>query len=157
MLWREMTVGYPAAIAHTLQQTHEWLNQVRDYADLPDEAHAYSVLRAVLHQLRDRLTLQEAFDLVAQLPILVRGIYFEGYQPAQQHDKIRDKQLFMNGVAARLQPHRIPPDGAVRAVFATLACRCDPGQIADVIDQLPSDLKAFWPKRCGWRSSGAHS
>jgi uncharacterized protein (DUF2267 family) len=156
MLRKEITVSYPATIAHTLQETQEWLKQVRDYADLPDEEHAYSVLRAVLHQLRDRLTLQEAFDLAAQLPILVRGIYFEAYQPAQQHEKIRDKQLFLNGVAARLQPHRIPPDGAVRAVFATLACRCDPGEIADVIDQLPSDLKAFWP-RSGQKSSGAYS
>jgi uncharacterized protein (DUF2267 family) len=153
----ERTVSYPATIAHTLQQTQEWLKQVRDYADLPDEEHAYSVLRAVLHQLRDRLTLQEAFDLAAQLPILVRGIYFEAYQPAQQHQKICDKPLFLDSVAAPLQPHRIPPDGAVRAVFATLACRCDPGEIADVIDQLPSDLKAFWPKRNEQKSSGAHS
>ena len=96
--------------------------------------------------------LQEAFDLAAQLPILVRGVYFEAYQPAQQHEKIRNKQLFLNGVAARLQPHDIPPDGAVRAVFATLACRCDPGEIADVVDQLPSDLKAFWPKSSGQKS-----
>jgi uncharacterized protein (DUF2267 family) len=153
---REITVSYPATIAHTLQQTQEWLKQVRDYADLPDEEHAYSVLRAVLHQLRDRLTLQEALDLAAQLPLLVRGIYFEAYQPAQQLENIRDKQLFLNGVAARLQPHRIPPDSAVRAVFATLACRCDPGEIDDVIDQLPSDLKAFWP-RSRHKSSGVYS
>jgi uncharacterized protein (DUF2267 family) len=150
-------VSYPATIAHTLQTTQEWLKQIRDYADLPDEEHAYSVLRAVLHQLRDRLTLQEAFDLAAQLPILVRGIYFEGYQPAQQHRKIRDKQIFLNGVATRLQPHRIPPDGAVRAVFATLSSRCDPGEIADVVDQLPSDLQAFWPKSSGQKSSGVRS
>jgi uncharacterized protein (DUF2267 family) len=31
--------------------------------DLADEAVAYGVLRAVLHQLRDRLTMQEALDL----------------------------------------------------------------------------------------------
>jgi uncharacterized protein (DUF2267 family) len=92
------------------------------------------------------LTLQEAFDLAAQLPTMIRGIYFEAYRPARQHEKVRDRQQFLDGVAARLQPHRIPPDAAVRAVFATLASRCGSGEIADVIDQLPSDIKALWPK-----------
>ncbi|HWB44098.1 MAG TPA: DUF2267 domain-containing protein [Hyphomicrobiaceae bacterium] len=146
-------MSYPATIAHTVQQTQEWLKQVRDYAELPDEEHAYSVLRAVLHQLRDRLTLQEAFDLAAQLPTMVRGIYFEAYQPVHEHPKIREKHLFFDSVAARLQPHRISPETAVRAVFATLASRCDPGEIADVIDQLPSDIKALWPKGSGRKSS----
>jgi uncharacterized protein (DUF2267 family) len=143
---KEAAMSYPATIAHTVQQTQEWLKQVRDYADLADEEHAYSVLRAVLHQLRDRLTSQEAFDLAAQLPILIRGIYFQAYQPARQYRPVRDRQLFLDSVAARLQPHQISPDTAVRAVFATLASRCDPGEIADVIDQLPADLKALWPK-----------
>jgi uncharacterized protein len=55
--WRkkqEQKMSVPATIAHTVQQAQEWLKQVRDYADLEDEQHAYSVLRAVLHQLRDR-------------------------------------------------------------------------------------------------------
>lgn len=59
-------MSVPATIAHAVQQAQEWLKQVRDYADLEDEQHAYSVLRAVLHQLRDRLTLEEAFNLSAR-------------------------------------------------------------------------------------------
>ena len=138
-------MSYPATIAHAIQQTQEWLKQIRDYADLADEQHAYSVLRVVLHQLRDRLTLDEAFGLSAQLPLIVRGIYFEGYQPKHVPERIRSKEAFLDGVAAKLQPHRIPPESAVRAVFATLAHRCDAGEIADVIDQLPAELKALWP------------
>jgi len=45
----------PSPIAHTVQQTQEWLKELRDNADLADEAEALSVLRSVLHQLRDRL------------------------------------------------------------------------------------------------------
>ncbi|NJO33958.1 MAG: DUF2267 domain-containing protein [Rhodospirillales bacterium] len=139
-------MSYPATIAHAIQQSQEWLKQVRDYADLADEQNAYSVLRAVLHQLRDRLTLDEAFGLAAQLPLIIRGIYFEGYRPRDVPERIRSKQRFLDGVAAKLRPHRIAPEAAVRAVFATLAHRCDPGEIADVIDQLPGELKALWPK-----------
>jgi uncharacterized protein (DUF2267 family) len=138
-------MSYPSTVAHTVQQTQEWLKQIRDYADLADEQHALSVLRAVMHQLRDRLTLDEAFGLAAQLPTLIRGVYFEGYRPRHVREKIRTREQFLDGVAAKLMPHRIPPCEAVRAVFATLASRCDPGEIADVVDQLPVAIKALWP------------
>jgi uncharacterized protein (DUF2267 family) len=147
----------PATLAHAVQQTNEWLKQIRDYADLADMEHAYSVLRAVLHQLRDRLTISEVFDLAAQLPIIVRGTYFEGYRPGLEQQKVRSRQTFLDGVAARLQPHRIDPESAVRAVFATLAHRCDAGEIGDVIDQLPAELKMLWPKDSGRTCSGGRS
>lgn len=139
----------PSTVAHAVQQTQEWLQQIRDYADLADTEHAYSALRAVLHQLRDRLTVPEVFDLAAQLPLVVRGVYFESYRPGLNHPKVRTRQSFLDGVAARLQPHRIDPEACVRAVFATLAHRCDAGEIDDVIDQLPTEIKALWPVRKG--------
>ena len=67
--------------------------------------------------------------------------------PRRVPEKIRTEQAFLDAVSAKLQPHRIAADVAVRAVFATLAHRCDPGEIADAIDQLPADLKELWPNR----------
>ncbi len=69
----------PTTLRHAIQQVQVWHKELRDNGDLADEAAAYSVLRAVLHQLRDRLTPEEAVDLAAQLPLIVRGIYFEGW------------------------------------------------------------------------------
>lgn len=137
----------PATIAHAVQEAQEWLKQVRDYAEGQTSSTPYGVLRAVLHQLRDRLTFEEAFELAAQLPLIIRGVYFEGYQPSHAPEKIRSKQMFFNGVAAKLQPHRVAPDAAIRAVFATLAYRCDAGEVAHVINQLPAELKDMWPKQ----------
>lgn len=138
-----MTV--PPTIAHAVQQTQEWLKALRDNGGLASEAEAYSVLRAVLHQLRDRLTLGEAVDLGQQLPLIVRGIYFEGWRPSHAPEKIRSKQKFLDQVTLRLLPHQIPPEPAVRDVFALLAHYCDPGEISDVIGQLPDDIKELWP------------
>ena len=135
----------PSALSHAVQQTQEWLKELRDNGDLPDEATAYSVLRAVLHQLRDRLTPAEAVDLAAQLPMIVRGIYFEGWQPARTPEKVRTKREFLDGVQAKLRPHPIAPEPAVRDVLALLTHHCDPGEITDVVAQLPRELKDLWP------------
>jgi len=139
-----MTV--PATISHAVQQIQEWLKELRDNGDLANENEAYSVLRAVLHQLRDRLTVEEAADLGAQLPLIVRGIYFEGWRPGHVPEKVRTKRKFLDGVLLKLLPHRNPPEPAVRDVFALLAHHCDPGEIANVIAQLPGELKDLWPE-----------
>jgi uncharacterized protein (DUF2267 family) len=118
-----MTV--PASLSHALQQTQQWLKELRDNGDLDDEATALSALRAVLHQLRDRLTPEEAVDLAAQLPLIVRGIYFEAWRPAWTPEKLHTKEEFIGGVARKLRPHPIAAEAAVRDVFALLAHHCD--------------------------------
>jgi uncharacterized protein (DUF2267 family) len=143
---RGATMTLPATVSHAVQQTQEWLRELRDNGDLADENEAYSVLRSVLHQLRDRLTVEEAVDLGAQLPLIVRGIYFEGWEPRHVPEKVRTRQKFLDGVTMKLLPHRNPPEPAVRDVFALLAHHCDPGEIANVIAQLPGELKELWPE-----------
>jgi uncharacterized protein (DUF2267 family) len=136
----------PAGISHTVQQTQEWLKEVECNADLANAAEALSVLRAVLHQLRDRLSIEEAAQFSAQLPILIRGIYFEGWQPTHVPDKsVKTQQDFFDGVTMRLLPHRLPPEPMVKAVFAILSHHIDPGEISDIIGQLPDNLKELWP------------
>jgi uncharacterized protein (DUF2267 family) len=139
-------MSIPASVSHAVQQTQEWLKELRDNAGLNDEAEALAMLRAVLHQLRDRLSVAEAVDLGAQLPALVRGYYFEGWQPSQTPEKIRAKREFLDKVTLKLLPHPIAPEPAVKDVFALLAHHCDPGEIADVIDQLPDEIKELWPE-----------
>ena len=73
-------MALPATTAHAVQQSQEWLKELRETAGLADENEAFSVFRAVLHQLRDRLTINEAVQLSAQLPLIFRGVYFEGWQ-----------------------------------------------------------------------------
>src|SRR5436309_348131 len=74
--------GDPMTVAsgifdHTVEETHEWLLDVMDELAFRDEHKAQRILRAVLHALRDRLTVNEAVQLAAQFPALLRGFYFE--------------------------------------------------------------------------------
>lgn len=139
-------MSLPGSISHAVQQTQTWLKELRDTLDLADEAQALAVLRAVLHQLRDRLAVDESVQFAAQLPLIVRGIYFEGWVPSRVPDKsVRTEGDFIDAVKARLLPYPLPADAAVQAVFTVLAHHLDPGEISDVIDQLPDPLKRLWP------------
>ena len=135
-----------ASLSHAVQLTQQWLKELRNNGDLDDEAAALSALRAVLHQLRDRLTPEEAIDLAAQLPLIVRGIYFEAWRPVRTPQKLHTREEFIGGVAHKLHPYPIAAEAAVRDVFALLTHHCDPGEIADVVDQLPTEIKELWPE-----------
>ena len=136
----------PASIAHTIQRTQEWLKELRDNADFEDEEEALGVLRVVLHQLRDRLTPEEAVGLGAQLPTIIRGIYYESWRPSRTPERIRSKQAFLDEITMKLLPRRPKPERAVQDVFALVAHHCDPGEVSQVIDQLPADIKKLWPE-----------
>jgi uncharacterized protein (DUF2267 family) len=139
-------VTIPPSIAHAVQKTQEWLKELSDNGDLADSQEALAVLRAVLHHLRDRLTMDEAVDFGAQLPTIVRGIYYEGWRPRKVPSKVKSRQDFVSEVAERQLPNAVPAERAIRDVFALLAHHCDPGEIANVIGQLPAELKRLWPQ-----------
>ena len=88
--------------------------------ELADEAAAYSVLRSVLHQLRDRLTLEEGVDLGAQLPLIVRGLYYDGWRPHRVPRKLT-KEKFLDELSKDILPHTYPVEWAVSTVFALIA------------------------------------
>lgn len=150
-------MSIPASISHSVQQTQEWLKAICEAGGYSGETEALAVLRAVLHQLRDRLTTDEAVDLAAQLPMVVRGIYFEGWRAKHTTEKVRTREQFLEGVAAKLAPHPIKAEHATRDVFALLALAIDSGEIADVINQLPAGIKELWPTGMNrWAESRAH-
>ena len=70
-------------IDRTVAKTYEWLHQVAERDDPDDLNHVHHVLRAVMHSLRDRVEPNVAAHVAAQFPLLMRGIFFEGWHPAK--------------------------------------------------------------------------
>lgn len=129
----------------TLQKTNTWLKEIMSVTG-PDRRRAYHALRAVLHCLRDRLSVDEAAHLGAQLPMLVRGIYYESWRPAGKPEKIRSREEFLARISAHFENVRpIDAEDAARAVFQVLEHHVDPGEIRDVIQSLPQNIRALWP------------
>ena len=79
----------------TIQVTNLWLKALMDRMGEDDRHHAYTALRSTLQALRDRLPVNEAAHLGAQLPMLVRGFYYEGWHPAGTPVKERGKDEFV--------------------------------------------------------------
>lgn len=111
----------------------------------PDRQRAYHALRAVLHTLRDRLTVEEAAHLSAQLPLLVRGIPFEGWHPAHKPTKERSKEEFLDQIAARLRTSTDQPRDRARAALQVLERKTDRAEAAQVRHMLAKALQEIWP------------
>jgi uncharacterized protein (DUF2267 family) len=129
-----------------IQQTNLWLKKLTEEHHLQDRQQAYNALRAVLHALRDRMTSEQVIQLGAQLPIIVRGIYYEGWQTGAGHARDRHLDEFLAHVEAQLPP-KFPRDplGVSQAVFDLLWQELDPGESAKVIAHLPQSLRDLWP------------
>ncbi len=129
----------------TVQTTNIWLKEIGEQIG-PDRQRCYQALRAVLFSLRDRLDPNEAADLAAQLPMLVRGIYYEGYRPTGKPERIRSRDEFLHKVGEHLEQTRpLGADEATRAVFKVLDHYLDPGEMADVKQSLPQDIRTLFP------------
>jgi uncharacterized protein (DUF2267 family) len=135
----------PHAFEVTLQHSQVWLDDVLDELRTDDRQLAYAALRAVLHALRDRLPPAEAVDLAAQLPMLLRGLFFEGWGLRDRSDSLRSKKSFLRHVAHGIKRTDVTPEDAVRAVFAMLSRRVASGEIRDVIGALPETFDDLWP------------
>jgi uncharacterized protein (DUF2267 family) len=128
----------------TLETTHAWLNEIMK--DLgPDRQVAWKVLSVVLRKLRDRLPIGLAAHLGAQLPILIRGIYYDQFEPGKLPTACDSHEEFVAEVAEWLTDIRpVDPDAAVRSVFKVLSHHVDPGQITKVREALPKSLRQTW-------------
>ena len=131
----------------TLQKTNEWLDEVMDELAVEDRHTGYVALRGALQTLRDRLPAEEAAHLGAQLPMLIRGFYYEGWRPVREPIKMHREEFLLRveeqltgGAALQLDSETV-----ARAVFQVLSRRISRGEVEQVEQTLPKDLRDLWP------------
>ncbi len=129
----------------TLDVTNAWIDDLLERLEWEEPYRAYHALRAVLHALRDRLPVEQAAALAAQLPMLVRGFYYEGWHPHGKPLKERHKEAFLAHVRAAFRNGGCPDaERVTRAVFGVLAKHVSPGEVEAVKSCLPGELRALW-------------
>jgi uncharacterized protein (DUF2267 family) len=128
----------------TIQTTNVWLNEIMDEIG-PDRRVAWKVLSVVLHKIRDRVPVELAAHLGAELPLLVRGVYYDQFEPAKQPSGCRNLDEFVAEVGEWLADTRpVNVLDAVHAVFGVLSRHIPAGQVHKIQEALPKDIRASW-------------
>lgn len=128
----------------TIQETNKWLNDISKELGDPRKKVAYHALRGVMFALRDRLPKNELFDLTAQMPLLIRGIFFEGYKPEGKPLKFKKEEFYLKVAEEFKNTGKIDPEMAPKAVFKVLNKYISLGESEDVRGMLTKDLRKLW-------------
>jgi uncharacterized protein (DUF2267 family) len=136
-----------SAFDSTIQTTNVWLNEITERMGWREDKHrGYHTLRAVLHALRDQLPVEHVAALGAQLPLLVRGIYYDGWHPAGKPLKERSEVEFLARVATAYgKVLDADPDRIAWAVLGTVAKHVTAGETESIKGILPAEIRALWP------------
>jgi uncharacterized protein (DUF2267 family) len=96
--------------------------------------------------MRDRLPVEQVAALAAQLPMLVRGFYYEGWHPQAKLPRERHKEEFLAHIAAAFRDDSdIDPGRITRAVLQVLQKHVSAGEVQSVKRCLPGELQELWP------------
>ncbi|MGE5261124.1 MAG: DUF2267 domain-containing protein [Actinomycetota bacterium] len=130
----------------TVQESNLWLKDIMERLRTNDRHDAYSALRAVLHSLRDRIGPESAAHLGAQLPMLLRGLYYEGWDPTGKPTKERHEMAFLAHIARELpRADTLEVEEGIRAVLDVLSKHVDRGEAVKIASMFPLELRKFWP------------
>ncbi len=129
-----------------VHKANDWLKDIMMELNWLDDRHrAYLGLRATLHALRDRLMIEEAVQLGAQLPMLVRGFYYDGWTPAGKPLKERRQEEFLAHIQEQFRDEDLDAAAVAPAVFKMLSFRISRGEIEDIKGVLPKEFRDLWP------------
>lgn len=130
----------------TVQKSQTWLQEVQKGLATADENRAYLALRTVLHSLRNHLQLNEAIQLGAELPMLIRGLYFEGWDPHSRPERERNtKEFFKYFRHYFINESEEELENILGAVLRVLEHRISKGEVKDIKQNLPKHILHLWP------------
>ncbi|MCO4849062.1 MAG: DUF2267 domain-containing protein [Yoonia sp.] len=135
------------SIDHSVHLTHEWINELVGRLDWSSHRSAWRLMRVVMTRIRDHLPTNETAQLSAQLPMLIRGSYFEGWMPKVTPIKERSAASFIGAIDAQMgdaSEYRGADD--IICVFDLLNNRITRGEVLDIQACLPEDIRALWPQ-----------
>ncbi len=127
-------------LAGAEQTAHEWLAVIAEQLGTEDRSFTYRALKVWLHLVRDRLTVEAAVNFAAQLPEILRGVFFEGWVPRTapvKYDTARFTEAFAD--RADIRPEDVP--AVAGAISAGLRDLCAPGQVGHVLAMMPAELR----------------
>ena len=107
-------------------------------------------MTAVLHTIRDMITIQESLHLISQLPLYIKGLYVSDWHLGEKK-KIKDKNEFIDQLISQNAQTGVSDFGldeiamgTVKGIIRVLRNHISQGQIDDIVAQFPKALKDIW-------------
>jgi uncharacterized protein (DUF2267 family) len=128
---------------------NEFVNKVAvRLGDAEDRDRAGRVVRSVLHALRNRITVEESLQLLSQLPMAIKSVYVEGWKLHLHLKRIKtiedfsEEVMMEDGLAVWRDFSNVDETmEAISAVMKTLADYVTAGELHDVINLMPKEIK----------------
>lgn len=138
------TTGLPI-FDETVHATNTWLHEITSRLGWQDRHRGYRLLRVCLHTLRDRLPATAAANLAAQLPMLLRGVFYEGWRPATVPRRVGSLDEFLAETRAVFSADSdFDAEIAFREVISVMRLHISEGEMEDVRRAMPASVKALW-------------
>jgi uncharacterized protein (DUF2267 family) len=130
------------SLDRSVAKTREWIVETATELGTDDQRAAYRALKAVLHAVRDRIAVNECAQLAAQLPLVLRGAYYEDWVPSRVPETYRDREEFLRRIIrdAKLAG-QTEASYAAAAVVTVVSRHVSPGELEDVMRGLPTDVR----------------
>ena len=130
----------------TTHEAHEWVNDLAGRTGWHNEREVLRLMRVVLCKIRDHLPVNEMAQFSAQLPLILRGMFFEGWQPKLTPVHERHAADFIADIDSKIGDvieYQGLPD--IKAVFNVINAQISRGEVEDVRACLPQELRDLWP------------
>lgn len=140
------TQAHIDVVDKTVQETYEWIRDVLRETGWEDRHYALQALRGVLHAVRDEITADQSGHLAAQMPILVRGLYFEGWDPSRTPADDRSAQAFLDRIRPDFSGYgqALDYNWLAAAVLRVLRQRM-PSEYEKIKGTINRDVRRIWP------------
>jgi uncharacterized protein (DUF2267 family) len=128
------------SLDRSVQLTMEWMHGIRNELGWDDDERVYDATKAVLHAVRDRLPIEESAKFSAQLPLVMKGIYYEQYDPTGKPLTIRSREEFLELVRSNFTG-ALDAEEAVRGVMRGLSRKMGKDALEKVALHMPGNIK----------------
>jgi len=130
-------------------KANEFVRLVAEELNIPVK-NAGTIVRAVFHALRNRLSHEESFHLMAQLPMPLKGVYADNWKFNKDYINVTELNDFIGEVIAedQLMSHYdfndpLKARKAIASVFKALNYIISEAEMSDILQVLPSGLNQF--------------
>ncbi len=129
-----------------VEKSWEWVREVAADLSIPEEK-AQRIIRVVLHALRAKISTQESFHLISQLPMIWKGIYVDGWKINEQKERMHGMEEYLDEIRKvdkQMAAYDFGNDQQARkmifAVWKLLANHVSPQEITQICNCLPNEI-----------------